>query len=164
MTILGTPTAGTKENLRTMQLLITALLIGIIFFAGIVIILLSINGTFLQNDTQKYCKILFYSVIGLGLGCYFFASTIYKRKVDTINNSALSLTGKLNQYRTILILYMACCEGPALFSIVALLLTGNYWYLLITGSMMLAMAVKFPFTPKIINLLNIDWKEQQNLI
>lgn len=164
MTIPDKPVAGPKEILKTMQVLIAALLIGIIIFTGIVVFLLSVNGPFLENEPLIFSEVLFYIVIGMALGCYFFGRTMYKRKVAAVNNSALPFAGKLNQYRTILILYMACCEAPALFSVVALLLTENYWLLFVTSSMMMAMAVKFPYTQRIITLLNADWVEQQDLL
>ena len=164
MTIPVKPVAGPKENLKTMQVLMGALIIGISIFTVIVVFLLSVNGPFLENEPLVVSTVLLYIAIGLALGCYFFARVIYKRKVETVNNSAIPLNDRLNQYRTVLILYMACCEGPALFSLVALLFTENYWLLIITSSMMMAMAVKFPFTQKIISLLNTDWIEQQELI
>lgn len=164
MTIPVQPTGGPKENLRTMQTLIAVLLMGITIFTGIVLFLLSVNGPFLEPVNLLFNKILFYVVISLALGCYFFARTLYNKKVETVYHSTNLLAGKLNQYRTLLILYMACCEGPALFSVVALLLTGNYWLLIVTISMMMAMAVKFPFSQKVISLLNINWKEQQDLL
>lgn len=163
MTIPGKP-AGPKENLKAMQTLTAALIIGISIFSGIVIIFLSISGPYLESEPLLVSKILFYFAIGLALSCYFFASTTYKRKLETVNNSATPLNDKLNQYRRILILYMACCEGPALFSVVLLLLTGNYWLLIVIAGMLMAMAVKFPFTQKIISLLNADWIEQQDLV
>ena len=164
MTIPVKPAAGPKENLRTMQVLNATLLIGIIFFGGIVIILLSVKGHLLDNEPLLFSEILLYSAIGLATVCYFFARTIYNKKLETLKNSALPLADKLSQYRALLVLYLACCEGPALFSIVVLYLTGNFLVLIITICMMMAMAVKFPFTQKIISLLNVDWVEQQDLI
>lgn len=163
MTIPPKP-AGPKENLRTMQVLTATLLIGIIFFGGIVIILLSVKGHLLDNEPLLFSEILLYCAIGLAAFCYFFARTIYNKKLETLKNSALPLADKLSQYRALLVLYLACCEGPALFSIVVLYLTGNFLVLIITITMMMAMAVKFPFTQKIISLLNVDWVEQQDLI
>ena len=147
-----------------MQVLNATLLIGIIFFGGIVIILLSVKGHLLDNEPLLFSEILLYSAIGLATVCYFFARTIYNKKLETLKNSALPLADKLSQYRALLVLYLACCEGPALFSIVVLYLTGNFLVLIITICMMMAMAVKFPFTQKIISLLNVDWVEQQDLI
>ena len=163
MIIPGKP-AGPKENLKAMQVLTAALIIGISIFTGIVIIFLSVSGPYLESEPLLVSKILFYCAIGLALCCYFYARAVYKGKVETVNNSATPLNDKLNQYRRVLILYMACCEGPALFSVVALSLTGNYWLLLSTSSMLIAMAVKFPFTQKMISLLNVDWIEQQDLV
>ena len=147
-----------------MQVLTATLLIGIIFFGGIVIILLSVKGHLLDNEPLLFSEILLYCAIDLAAVCYFFARTIYNKKLETLKNSTLPLADKLSQYRVLLVLYLACCEGPALFSVVALLLTGNYWLLIVTICMMIAMAVKFPLTQKIISLLNVDWVEQQDLI
>lgn len=153
----GTP----KEMLRAMQILCAALMLGVVFFALIILVLNLTSGPTLGEKEQSFKKILLYINAAMGVICFFFANKAYRE--TAIVKNLTSLTGKLNQYRAILIKYMALCEAPALFSIIAFFLSGEYLLLMITGVMLAAMFSKMPFKSKVISELTIDWKEQEEL-
>jgi len=73
------------------------------------------------------------------------------------------LQEKLNQYRSALILFMAICEGASLFSITAFFVTGDYILLVVPAVMVWVMSTKLPSVQKIVQLLRLDWNEQQVL-
>jgi hypothetical protein len=74
------------------------------------------------------------------------------------------VVNKLNLYRDELIKFMALCEGAGLFSTIAFFLIGDYRLLIITGIAAIAMISKLPTAKKLVNTLNLDWKEQQELL
>jgi hypothetical protein len=155
--------AGPKENLRAARILCVALMSGITLFAAIISILCLTNGPVMDKTEQRYNDIILYIAAGLALACLIGARAMYTKKIAGIKNSQVSLIDKLNQYRSALIVYMAPCEGAALLSMALLFLTGNLLLLIITAMLLLAMSSKFPFTKKVIDELNLDWKEQADL-
>lgn len=160
----GGQTGGPKQSIKAMQLLCAALMAGVIFFAIIIVVVTRLNGPMLDKDGIKYQDIFLYAAIGLAIVCYVIARSLYNKKMAVIKNSVLLLADKFNQYQATLIKYMAPCEGAALFSVIVFFLTGNFLVLLVTASMLVAMFIKYPLQSKIISELNLDWKEQQELI
>ncbi len=78
-------------------------------------------------------------------------------------NLTAPLNEKLNQYRSFLIKYLAFCEGPALFCIVVFIMTGDARILTIAAVLLVAMLAITPSKKRVVNDLNLDWKEQQEL-
>jgi hypothetical protein len=159
----GEPT-GSKENLRATQILCAGLMGGVSIFAIMISVLNLTKGPVMDEEGLSYKNIFLYVAVGIAVICIFSSHILYNKKLAIVKNASDSLDSKLNQYRTALILYMAPCEGAALFSVIILFITGNFIVLLITGVMLGIMFTKFPFAKKVINELNLDWKEQQELI
>jgi hypothetical protein len=157
------PVAGPKESLRATQILCLALMVGILVFSIIVVVLNMVSGPALKDDSDTFKNILLYIVAGVAVVCSITARTLYNKGLTGVIDSKESLTGKLNEYRALLILYMAPCEGAALFAVIALFLTGNYFFLIIISVMLLLMFSKMPLKAKVINELKIEWLEQQEL-
>jgi hypothetical protein len=155
----GTP----KETLRALKILFAALVLGVCLFTLVVVIVNQLNGPVMEAKGLQY-KNVFLLVAAILAGiCLLAAHYLYNKRVTLTKNSALFLADKLNQYRATFILYLALCEGPALFSIIIFFLTGNYTVLIITAVMLTAMLVKAPLLKRIVTVLNLDWKEQQEL-
>ena len=153
----GTP----KEQLKANAILFSALFVGVIIFLLLAVVLIKFNGKFSDNDDLD--KILLVVVSIIAAICLVSAFSIYKRQINGLVNSVLPLTEKLNNYRAILIVYLALCEGAALFSIISLILTGNFWSIAVTATMLAAMLIKRPSRQRVINELQLDWQEQQEL-
>ena len=60
-------------------------------------------------------------------------------------------------------MYLAICEGMALFNVVLFLLTGDYLLLIITGAMLLLMLGRLLAIRGVANELNLSWEEQEEL-
>jgi|CXWL01.1.fsa_nt_gi hypothetical protein len=160
----GESTGTPKDNLRAMRILAAALITGVVLFVVVVVVINLVKGSVMGKDELEYNNIFLYAAIGIALVCYMMARTIYKKKLAVVKNAPASLADKLNQYMAMLITYMAPCEGAALFSVIVVFLTGNFFVLIVTVAMLAAMVSKFPFTKAVINELDLDWKEQQELI
>jgi hypothetical protein len=122
------------------------------------------------NETEKtvspvkeYENIILTGGIAIALLCLMVARSRYHKGIVTAKNSLISLPDKLNQYRSSLIIFMALCEGPALFGIILFFVTGNYMMLIITGITIAAMLAKMPSRKRVAGDLALDWKQQQEL-
>lgn len=154
-------TGSPKNNLKAIRILCLALMIGVFLFAMISLIVNQFNGPFLET-TRQY-KDIFLSISGiLGCICIFIAIKKYQKNI-IVSQNAVSLNDKLNNYRTTLVVYMALCEGPALFSIVVFLLIGNLISLVFTAILFGMMLLKFPAAKRMISELQLNWQEQQEL-
>ena len=148
-------------SLRNISILFTALVTGIILFAGVSLALNSINGPFLQND--KFSKIFLGAVVILAVICLYLAHSTYNKQMRPEMHTILSLPEKLNQYRTVLIKYMSFLEGPAILSIIGFLLTGYFRFLAITFILLLNMFLKRPSKMRMISELQLNSNEQSEL-
>lgn len=151
------------QAIKSFKILAGALIIGLIFFALIILLVSQINGPVMPDGTSDINTIFLLIVAGLAAICLLTAFFKYRKGMKAIRDSAITLDDKLNQYRATLIIYMALCEGPGLFSVIVFFLTGDYKVLMITGVMLAAMIARFPQKQKIINELALDWKEQQEI-
>lgn len=152
-----------KEALRGMRIFTIALLVGMGIFASLAFLFVNFQGPAFSEEKTVIEDIFIGAAILMAVVCQFFAHTLFRKKLTETKNSNLSLLDKLNQYRASLILYLALCEAPGLFSVILFFLTGKYIFLIITALMGLFMFYKFPTTSKIINDLELDWKDQQEL-
>jgi len=155
----GTP----KENLKALKILTAALSLGVVFFAIVIIAFIQFNGPLLEGINLKYINLLSIVTVIVVLSCTVSAFFLYTKKTSGIKHLTISLQEKLNLYKAALILFLALCEGAALLSVVVFFLTGNYTILIITAVLLGAMLSKMPVTNKLTGLLNLDWKEQQEL-
>lgn len=150
----GTP----KEILRANFILTSALIIGVVIFFFIsLVVVRSIQ------KSEGLDQIFLAMAGGIAFICLISALKIYGNRIKLIKEQNLTLYQKLFDHRAALIIYFALCEGPALFALISFMLTGNYWFMIIVAVMLLAMIVKLPSRQRVINELQLDWKEQQEL-
>jgi len=155
-----TPTTSAKD-MRAIRILFNAIVAGAVMFSAIVLALSLVKET--VSPIKEYENIILGIGIAVTLGCYIAARNGYNKGIAIAKDSLISLPDKLNQYRTTLILYLALCEGPALFGIILFFVTGNYFMFIITALMIAAMLVKAPTRRRVIDELALDWKQQEQL-
>lgn len=155
--------AGAKKSVRAMQVLCIALVAGVVLFALIIVGLNMTSGPALKEKDVAFGNILLYVVAGVAIVCALVSRKLYNKGLAGLVDSKESLAERLNQYRAVLILYMAPCEGAALFAIIALFLTGNYYFLVIAAVMLMLMFNKLPWKAKLIDELKLEWQDQQEL-
>jgi len=154
---------GNKNaDIRSLRILSIALITGMILFAAVVIGLNAFDAILVEKF-QYYAEIVIAVSAGFAFVLFLIARHLFGKKMQAIKNTSVNISDKLNQYRTAFVSYMALCEAPGLLAIVLFLLSGVYWLLLVTIAMILAMAAKFPTKQKLINDMELDWKEQQEL-
>ena len=151
-----------KEELRAIRIIFGAIIAGALIFAIIVLVLNMMQGP-AAPEVKEYEHIFLYAAAGLAAVCFVIAISRYNKGITLAKDSLISLQDKLNQYRLSLVRYIALCEGPALFSIVAFFMTGNYFLFIITGLMIIAMLFKAPVLKRVTDDLELDWKQQQEL-
>ena len=150
-----------RDLLRSMRILFGALVAGVLIMLFIVAVINYVDGPVLSSDKVNNVFIgiaIIIALIGLAVG-----NILYKKGMSATRNLTGSLNHKLGNYRSVLIRYMATCEGPAIFSVLVFTLTGDARVLGITGIMLLAMWSARPTARKIVNTLNLDWREQEEL-
>jgi hypothetical protein len=108
-------------------------------------------------------KIFLVTASAIAVVCLISSASIYNKRIRETTILDLAINRKLASYRSALVTYLAICEGAALFSVICLLLTGNYWFMLITGIMLTAMVAKRPTRQRVIDDLRLDSQGQQEL-
>jgi len=164
MAITGTPVGGPKSEIKAMRILCGALITGVVMFALVSVgVLQTMEGPILPENELPDKNIFLYLAAGFGVLGLLLAITRFNKRLAAIRQGESTVTGKLSQYRSALIMYMALCEAPALFSVIVLFLTRQYAVLAITGVMLVAMVIRMPQKNKLIDALQLDWQEQQEL-
>jgi len=154
----GTP----KNQLKAANILFNALLVGVVLFLALAIALIKFKGKISQFSDSFDVTFLMAAFI-LALICLISALSGYRKRLSSINNSVTDFDQRFNNYRTAMIFYMALCEAPALFAIIALMITGNYCFVLIAMAMLVAMIFKQPTKKRVIEELQLGSGDQQEL-
>jgi hypothetical protein len=151
-----TPTTFVKTN----QIIHLALLIGQLMFAVVTYVITSskgiINFTFINNDPFTYVAIL------LAMGGFFLGNFLFRQELNNASEKN-SLREKLMSYQAGLIKKLAPMEGASLFSIVIFMLTGNLFFLVITGLVILYFITLRPTKEMIGNDLNLSYDEKMQM-
>lgn len=152
-----------KDNLRMMKIMVAALIIGIVLFSVMAYVINQLNGRILDELDTFIDTILISAAVILAVVCLSLAIVIYTKQVKALKNLSLPLNERLNNYRAILIKFMALCEGPALFTIIVVFLTGDFRVFVVTTILTATMFLKMPTKQRIIDVLQLNWSDQQEL-
>ena len=150
-----------KDNLKAIRILCFALIIGVFLFTLISLLINKFTGSFIKQSKQNLNIFLWVLAI-VTLICILAALRSYPKNI-TKSKNADTLNDKLNQYRSSLVIYMALCEGPALFSGAVFLLTGNFNSFAFTVLMLAMMLAKFPTYDRVNRDMELDAQEQLEL-
>ncbi len=138
------PTATFAQYFRVLAILHSAFIFGQIAFAGTALFLRS-TGQFTFED-ESLRAILPLIALTLSVAGAAAGAAIFRRQREVLRGQAV-LSEKLAGYRSAQILRWELLEGPALFSIVAFLLTGAYWVLGVVG-LLIALFVSYRPSPR----------------
>ena len=156
-------TSSVSQDLKGLRILTTALSVGVIIFTLVSVGINQFNGPFLQEEIKKVSSFLLPLMTGLALLALLMARYLYQQRIRDIREGNNNLKGKIDKYRAAVTLYLAICEGMALFNVVLFLLTGDYLLLIITGAMLLLMLGRLFAIRGVANELNLSWQEQEEL-
>jgi hypothetical protein len=151
-----------KSMMRANMILFYALVIGVMIFLIIITGILQFLKTAPLED-KNMSKIFLFTSCSIAILCFVFGTMAYKKRLSKTINSNSGLIEKINQYREAMIIYLAACEGAALFATICLFLTGNYWVIVIAITMLTAMWFRMPTKQRLITDLQLSSQEQQEL-
>jgi hypothetical protein len=149
-----TTVANPQNFVKTLNIIHTALLAGLILFS---VITYSTNKNTITFELGK--DALFYLVpsliiVGVIAGSYLF-NRIIKKATDED-----SLSGKLAIYRTAFIRKCSFIEASTLFGIVVFSLSGNLLCFLFTTLNIIYLAMQKPTKSKIEDILNLSYEDK----
>jgi purine-cytosine permease-like protein len=148
-----------KNYFKALSILNLAMILGIVLF-GLIVGLLSIAKSNSVDDSDL-TKIFNFLLPALPVLCIFISNYLFKRRLNQIAD-IYDLPAKMENYRNALILRYAVLEAPAIFAIIATLLTGNLYFLFNSAMMVFLM---FYFRPRPQNaILNMQLDQQDSLI
>ena len=130
-----------KGYFLTLTFIHAALISGQVFFGFIAYFLVSTGGiTFIDEATMKIFRIIvpLLTIISIGASYLFFRMQLNNAK------SKQDLSEKLMTYRTALIIKWAFLETPSILAIVGYLITGNRFFIIIAGLIILVFLVNKP--------------------
>lgn len=149
-----------KNILRALSILHTAFVGGLIFFGGIVFFLVYTDAFPPIKEVDKIMQVAVIIACAAGL---YFSITLFKKKVLLIRESFETVDKKMDAFRAACLLQWALLDGPAIFTIIGFLLTGNYAFLVLAGIMIAFLYLLKPTKQKIILQLQLNEKEAEEL-
>jgi hypothetical protein len=136
-----------NNYIKTLSTLHTALLVGQIFFAGIMLLLIyrgGITPAMVQNSQFFLIASLLATAIGFVAG-----HTLYTKKINAIKENDANVSVKLSQYRSANILRWAIFEGVAYLTIIFFFLTAEKYIIILCAVMMTVFFTTRPSMQKV---------------
>lgn len=150
-----------NSEIKSNQIVYSALLIGPLLFLIITIILNQQSGAFITGDEQFLNTMLAISIVfsfaAISAGVFIFKS---RMKALQQNNDILE---EIIQYREAMIVRAALFEAAAFFAIVGLLLFGHYIFIVIALACLVILALHFPTKQRIAEELNLNKETLESL-
>lgn len=144
-----------KQFLKSISIIYYAILIGPLGF--LLIQYFQIKETKLEftnpENTFQYLVPIF-AIIG-----YFVGKRFYDSKIKELKNKD-TLLEKLSCFQTGFVLKIILLEGPALFGIIAFGQEGNLYFLIISGVLILFIALQKPNRLNIQAILNLSSEQR----
>src|SRR5688572_14758514 len=152
-----------RQQFRTLQVLFWTM-VGGTFFCAVVIIAIRYFDFLEQKSFSVNTSRLFMGIVAVvALACWITAVSQYKKGIILAKNLTGSLDEKLDVYRSVLIRYLALCEFPALLAVINYMITGEWWTLVITALLIVAMFMKRPTVPRLTDELSLGWNDAAQL-
>ncbi len=141
--------------LKSLKVLHFALLVGQLLFAAIVAFLLFVKGA-KSTGLSDYPNEILIASIAVGVILFFASNAVFRKRIEPLRESAMSVDEKLERYRAASIVRWAMLEFPTLLSIILLFLSGNNQLLIVVVLMILLFISVRPQVQKISEQLNIS--------
>lgn len=157
---MGNQKITSKHYFKTLKIIHTALVGGVIIFAIVVTYMLSgeeLSNSYGFEANIFYAIIAIFALIAIFGGDFIFKSMLKKAKMHP------ALPSKMMHYQSACIIRYSLLEGVSLFSIVACLLTLIVWFLIIAGVLVLILASYHPNVEKTIRDLELNTDEQKQV-
>ncbi|HEY2582008.1 MAG TPA: hypothetical protein VGI43_09380 [Mucilaginibacter sp.] len=153
-----TATTNPQGFFKTTAIIHAALLIGQVLFGIAVFSITNNTGLNMKPGNDP----LFYVALLLIFGGMLLGSFLYKQQLTKLADDA-TLKEKLSAYQTALIMRCAPSEGGSMFCIVCYMLTGNPFYLMLTGLNILYFIWMRPTKQKIEDEVSLNYEDKAEL-
>jgi len=153
---------STRSYIRSLSILHFALISGQVIFALVTLFLRTSDAIELVPFSPEISKSLLYIVPVVAAGAVLAGGFLFRQKVAHLKMLPASAE-KYGGYRSACILRYAITEAPSLVTIVLFLLSGNYYYLAITGAVIIALISLRPSSAALIRHLQPSFEEQAAL-
>jgi len=150
------------DNFRVLKIYHLALLGGITFFAIIAVIMV-ITKTIPPLNNNSIEQILQAITAVVSLAALLVGFNLFKRRITQARSATGTAEERMNQYRTACVTWWALIEGPGIFAVIGLYLTGNFAFLALALFHIVILAVFMPRKENIIVLLNLTTDEVARL-
>lgn len=153
-------TQNSRQYLRSLKTLHTALLLGMIAFS-VTGVTLMMSASIFPEDNKSLHDIMKFVVPVVSVIAFLYSGILFKKKTDELKNgSNLSLGFRLNGYRTASLLRWVLLESAVFLSLIALLLTKEYYYAIFIFLLLVFFFLYAPSAEKIKTQLELNSQEQ----
>lgn len=150
-----------KDNLRATRIIFTVLTSGVLIFSVIVFFIFRSRPAMPEDETKR--QVLSGIAALLAFICLVAAILGHRKGLAKAANLTGSLNDKLNYHRSLLIRYLALCEGPAIFGAVMYIFSREIWLLAVPAVMLAAMFRVNPGRDRVAAELQLDSGEKMQL-
>ena len=151
------------SEIKALQILYTALLAGQILFLVITSVIIFSGNFSTDFSLRNYSTEILIVCIVIGLAGYFGGTSIFRKKMEQLNNSPKSLMEKLNDYRGISITRWALSEFATLLSIIMVFITGSPALLAVAVLLIVLFLTIRPSLSKAASDLNVSEMEIERM-
>ncbi|WP_179412133.1 hypothetical protein HDF19_02510 [Mucilaginibacter sp. E4BP6] len=144
-----------KTFLRTISVVHTALILGVILFSAVTISDNINHNVFTYNTNDPFTDVsLLLAIGGFTASVFLFKKQLVKAKKQ------FTLKEKITLYQSALIQRFALLEGPAMFAVVSYELSRNLYFLIIAGLLILYFISIRPTKDKIETDLDLSYEDK----
>jgi hypothetical protein len=150
------------DQFRMLKIVHLAILGGLTLFA-IIATMLVITKYALPKYEEGFEQTLQGVIAILSLTALLVGFNLFRKKIGVARNMNGLAEERMNQYKTACITWWALIEAPGIFSVIGLLLTGNFAFLALALFHLILLAVFMPRKDNIIVLLHLTSDEVARL-
>ena len=138
---------------KGLKVLFGALLTGQLLFAAVSLYFAMQKTMLLQTHNLDN---IFMTVLAIiATVCVLAGNKLFKQKTEKLDNQQRPLAERFSEYRAASVMRWALLEGPCLFGIICLMLTANYFFLLVISILLLLFITTAPQKNKVCDHLGI---------
>ncbi len=144
-------------NFKVIQIIYASLMLGVIAFLLFTITTIKEHTFNYADGTMFMYLVPLIFIVGIVL-----STLLYKKTMASIVKGE-SIFKKITKYQIANIMRGAPLEAAGLVSVVAILMTSNYYYLLFVGLAIIAMLIHFPSKYRFENAVELSFEEKKDL-
>lgn len=149
------------DYFKALKIIHVALLAGQCLFLAVMVFLVMRKSTAMVGPS--FDKILQVVALLVSFGGVFAATSIFKKRLLTINTGAATMAEIGTQYRASNIFRWAMIEAPSLFAIICFFLTGNYAFAALAVALIIFFVLTAPSRLKAMIQLQLSEQEVDQL-